>query len=188
MLDPAGVIQVGAGTQVGEIPLGVEGNGRVLGQVVDQLHLVGFAALLHVGKGLGPGLLAADDGQTLLADLLHLRLDLGKMLGGEGEGRVKVIVPALVNGGADGQLHLRPQALDGLRHDVGAGVPVGLAILRVFKSEFVFHKNTSVSADPDRLVLCGEGIKNTHPLNEIRGGIQQYSTVPPWLRLIAATH
>ena len=173
VLDPAGVIQVGAGTQVGEIPLGVEGNGRVLGQVVDQLHLVGFVALLHVGNGLGTGLLAADDGQTLLADLLHLRLDLGKMLGSEGEGRVKVIVPALVNGGADGQLHLRPQALDGLRHDVGAGVPVGLAILRVFKSEFVFHKNTSVSADPDRLVLCGEGIKNTHPLNEIRGGIRQ---------------
>ena len=139
VLDPAGVIQMGACAQVGEIALRIEGNDRVLGQVVDQLHLVGLIALLHIGNGLGAGLLAADDGQTLLADLLHLRLDLGKMLGREGEGRVKVIVPALVNGGADGQLHLRPQALDGLRHDVGAGVPVGLAILRVFKGELVFH-------------------------------------------------
>ena len=130
---------MGACAQVGEIALRIEGNDRVLGQVVDQLHLVGLVFLLHVGNGLGTGLLAADDGQTLLADLLHLRLDLGKMLGSEGEGRVKVIVPALVNGGADGQLHLRPQALDGLRHDVGAGVPVGLAILRIFKGELVFH-------------------------------------------------
>ena len=188
VLDPAGVIQMGACAQVGEIALRIEGNDRVLGQVVDQLHLVGLVFLLHVGNGLGPGLLAADDGQPLLADLLHLRLDLGKMLGGEGEGRVKVIVPALVNGGADGQLHLRPQALDGLRHDVGAGVPVGLAILRVFKSEFVFHKSYLRFGGSYPPCIVWGRYKNTHPLNEIRGGIQQYSTVPPWLRLIAATH
>ena len=97
------------------------------------------------------------------------------MLRGEGEGRVKVIVPALVNGGADGQLHLRPQTLDGLRHDMGAGVPVGLAILRIFKGELVFHNKIPPfwQVNPRRFVLCGEGIKNTHPLNEIRGGIRQ---------------
>ena len=139
MLDPAGVIQVRAGAQVGELALGVEGDDGIGGQIFDELHLVGLVLLAHIGDGLFPGLLAADDGQPLLADLLHLALDLGQMLRGEGEGRVKVIVPALVNGGADGQLHLRPQALDGLRHDVGAGVPVGLAILRIFKGELVFH-------------------------------------------------
>ena len=57
------------------------------------------------------------------------------MVGGEGEGRVKVVLPALVDGGADGQLHLRPQALDSLGHDVGAGVPIGLAVFGVFKGE-----------------------------------------------------
>ena len=129
---------MGAGAQVGELALGIEGNDGILRQILDQLHLVGLIALLHVGNGLGPGLLAADDGKALLADLLHLGLDLLHMLRGEGKGGVEVIVPALVDGGADGQLHLRPQALHSLGHDVRAGMPICLAVLGVFKGVQVF--------------------------------------------------
>ena len=135
MLDPAGVVQMGAGAQVGELTLSIEGNYGILRQIVDEFYLIRFVFAFHIGNGLGTGLLAALDADALLADFLHLRLDLSQVLGGEGEGRVKVVVPALVDGGADGQLHLGPQALHRLRHDVGAGVPVGLAVLGVFKGE-----------------------------------------------------
>ena len=138
MLDPAGGVQVGTGAEVGELALGVEADDRVLRQVVDELHLVGLALGLHVGDGLGSGLFGALQMQALLADLLHLGLDLLQVLVGEGEGGVKVVVPAQVDGGADGQLHLGPEALDRLGHDVGAGVPVGLAVGFIFKRVNVF--------------------------------------------------
>ena len=138
VLDPARGIQVRTGAEVGELALGVEGDDRVLRQVVDELHLVGLALGLHVGDGLGSGLLGALQVQALLADLLHLGLDLLQVLVGEGEGGVKVVVPAQVDGGADGQLHLGPQTLDGLRHDVGAGVPIGLAVGFVFEGVEIF--------------------------------------------------
>ena len=138
VLDASGVIQVGAGAQVGELALGVEGDGGIFRQILNQLHLIRLVLLLHIADGFCPGLLAADNGQPLLADFLHLRLNLFQMLGGEGEGGIKVIVPALVNGGADGQLHLGPQALDGLRHHMGAGVPVQLPVLGVFKGIQIF--------------------------------------------------
>ena len=125
-LDAAGGVQVGTGAQVGELALLIEGDVGVLGQVVDQLHLEGLALLLHELDGLLPGQLKPLQLQLLLADLPHLGLDLLQVLGGEGEGGVHVVVPALVDGGADGQLHLGPQALDRLGHHMGAGVPVGL--------------------------------------------------------------
>ena len=51
---------------------------------------------------------------------------------------VKVVVPALVDGGADGQLNFGPQTLHGLCHDVGAGVPEGFPIFGVFKGVQIF--------------------------------------------------
>ena len=131
---------MGTGAQVGELALLVEGDVGVLGQVVDELHLEGLALLLHELQGLSTGQLEPLQLQLLFTNLPHLRLDLLQVLGGEGEGGVHVVVPALVDGGADGQLHLGPQALHRLGHDVGAGVPVGLAVLGIFKGKFVvFH-------------------------------------------------
>ncbi len=135
---------MGPGAQVGEFALGVEGNHGVFGQVLDELDLVRLVFLLHVGDGLGPGQFAPLQMEPFLADLFHLRLDLLQMLLGEGEGAVEVVIPALVNGGADGQLHLGPQALDGLGHDVGAGVPIGFAVFGVFKGVQSFFGHGSV--------------------------------------------
>ena len=116
----------------------IYGIGR---QIVDQLHLIGLVLFFHVGNGLCPGLFGPLQADALLADLLHLGFDLGQVLGAEGEGGVKVIVPALVDGGADGQLDLGPQTLDSLSHDVGAGMPVGLAVFGIFKSVQVFFRH-----------------------------------------------
>ena len=136
-LYPAGGVQVGARAQVGEVALLIEGDDRVLGQVVDKLHLVGLALLLHELEGLGPGQLKALQLQLLLADLAHLGLQLGELILGEGLGGVEVVVKAVFNCGADGQLHLGVEPLHGLGQDVAGGVPVGLAVLRVFKGKLV---------------------------------------------------
>ena len=60
---------MGAGAQVGELPLLVEGDGGVLRQVVDELHLVGLLPLLHELHRLGPGQFEPLQLQLLLADL-----------------------------------------------------------------------------------------------------------------------
>ena len=133
----------GPGAQVGELALLIEGDVGVLGQILDQLHLEGLRLLLHELNGLGPGQLEPLQLQLLLADLPHLRLDLGQILLCEGKGCVQIVVKTAVDGRADGQLHLRPQALDSLSQHVGAGVPIGLAILLVFKRVLVFFAHDS---------------------------------------------
>ncbi len=146
-LDAAGGVQMGAGAQINELALLVEGNHRVLRQIADQLHLVRLALLLHKFDGIRPGHLRALQLQLFLADFPHLGLNLLHHLGGEGDGRIRVVIKALVDGGADGQLHLGIQALHRLRHHVGAGVPIGFAIGRVFKSVLLLvcfrHFNSS---------------------------------------------
>ena len=128
---------MGAGAQVGELSLLVEADVGVLGEIVDELHLVGLALLLHELQGLFPGQLKALQLQLLLADLPHLRLHLLQDLRSEGEGGVHVVVEALLDGRADGQFDLRIQTLDRLGQDVGAGVPIGLAVGLVFKGVLV---------------------------------------------------
>ena len=150
-LDAAGGIQVGTGAQVHELSLLIEGDVGVGGQVVDQLHLVGLLPIFHVLQGLLPGQLKALQLQLLLADLAHFALDLGQVLGGEGKGRVQIVIKAVFDGRADGQLHLRMQALDGLGQDVGAGVPIGPAVFLVFKGVLVFF------AHDDSSLILGSG-------------------------------
>ena len=82
-----------------------------------------------------------------------------------------LLILGLVDGGADGQLNLRPQPLDGLGHDVGAAVPVGLAVLGIFKGVqiFVFHKATSKGTDMrywtgiSHIFDFGARYKQSHP-------------------------
>ena len=165
-LDAAGGVQVGAGAQVGELALLVEGDDGVLGQVVDKLYLIGFVLLLHELHGLGPGQLKALQLQLFLADLPHLGFQLGQLGLGEGFGGVKVVVKPVLNGRADGQLHLGMEALHGLGQHVGAGVPVGLFVVGIFKGVQILVSHGMVPPGQ----IWGMGIKNP-PLEILRGGI-----------------
>ena len=86
------------------------------------------------------------------------------MLRRKGEGSEQIVVEAGLDAGADGELHLGPQALDRLRQHMGAGVPIGLAVLGIFKRELVlfadldffrhiiylhFHLRVQKSSTPD---------------------------------------
>jgi len=148
---------VRAGAQIHELALLIEGDVGVLRQVVDQLHLVGLFLLLHELDGLGAGQLEALQLQLLLADLPHLRLDLRQVLLREGERRVQIVIIAVVDGRSDGQLHLRPQPLHGLGQNVGAGVPVRLAVLLVFKRIDVLFAHDML------LLVIGAGQTKPHP-------------------------
>ena len=135
VLHPGRAAHVGAGAQVHELALLVETDNCVLRQVPDQLHLVGLALLLHEGDGLLPGELEPLQLQILPLDLLHGLLDLLEVVGGEVEGGVEVVIEPVLGGGADGQLHLGPEALDGLGQDMGGRMPIGPAAVGVVEGQ-----------------------------------------------------
>ena len=133
-----GVVKVRAGAEVGELSLLIEADGLALRQVLDELHLIGLVPVRHELDGLFARQLEALDGQLLLADAAHLLFQLLQHLGGEGHVAVYIVVKAVLNSGAYGQLALRVQALDGLGQDVAGGVAVGVAVFLILKGVFVF--------------------------------------------------
>ena len=131
------------GAKVGELALAVEGNDGVLRQIVDQLDLVGLLRLFHERDSLGTGQLKALELQLFLADLAHFLLDGFKVVGREGMLAVNVVIEALFDRGADGELCARVQAADRLRHDVRAGMMVRFAVFGIFPAVSVLFHNVS---------------------------------------------
>ena len=140
-LDAAGGVKVRTGAEIYELALTVEGDVRILGQIVYKLDLIRLLALLHELDGLLAGQLKALKLQLLLADLAHLGLDLLHYFRSKGEGRVHIIIEAVFNGGADCQLDLRVEALHGLCQHMGTGVPISAAVFFIFKAVFVLVHN-----------------------------------------------
>ena len=105
------------------------------------LNLVMLLALLHQLDGLIAGQDERLDGKIFLTNLLHLFLDGGQILVGQlGIAEVNVIVEAVFSGGAEGEISLRIQALDGLCHDMGSRVAqnVQFLFLRALGNSAVF--------------------------------------------------
>ena len=72
---------------------------------------------------------------VFLDDLLHLRLDLGEVLGGEGGGQIEIVVEAVFDGRADGELGAGIQPAHRLGQNVGGGVPIGALAFGIVKGE-----------------------------------------------------
>ena len=116
-------MRVRADAHVDVIALLIEGQGRILGQVADVLHLVVLAAIRHQPDGFLPGQREGLDGQILLDDLLHFLLDGGQILIGQLHiTQIHVVVEALLGGGAVGKVGLRVEVLQRLGQDVGRAV------------------------------------------------------------------
>ena len=109
-------LQMRSRAEIHELALLIEADLLALRQILDKLHLIGLALFLHEGDRLVPGLREAHDFQVLLDDLLHLRLDLFKIVRGKRRLKVHVVVEAVRDGGADGQLDARIQTLHRLGH------------------------------------------------------------------------
>ena len=133
-LDGAGIHQVGAGAQVGEIALAEEAQLLPFSSVLlDQFDLVGV--ILHQLFGLVARELKPLQCFPFLDDLLHFGFDLLQVFCHKGLLHVDVIIEAVVHRGADGQFSLGIQVLHRLGQHMGAGVPECLFALGVLKGE-----------------------------------------------------
>mmetsp|Transcript_10564 Transcript_10564/g.22520 ORF Transcript_10564/g.22520 Transcript_10564/m.22520 type:complete len:412 (+) Transcript_10564:1084-2319(+) len=116
------------------LPNGINGNGLCF-DGIQYLELERLADRLDHFPGLVPRHLLPNDGIILGDDLVHLLLDelevrLGQFSGRDGFsggrvgrfGEVEVVVEAVVDPGADGDLGFGEGLLDGHGHDVGGGV------------------------------------------------------------------
>ena len=70
-------------------------------------------------------------------------LKLHEHLGRERLGAVKIVIETVLDGRADGQLHLGVQALHGLGENVAGGVTVGILVGLVFKGVLIVHNVSS---------------------------------------------
>ncbi|VUX08345.1 Uncharacterised protein [Faecalibacterium prausnitzii] len=122
-LQSLGVGQVRSDAHIDVLALLEEAELGLVGQVSHVLDLIVLVALFHQLDGLCAGQDEGLDGQILFGDLVHLLLDVGQILVGQlGVAEVNVVVEAVLGGGAEGEVSLRVEALDGLSHDVGCGV------------------------------------------------------------------
>ena len=125
-----GVCQMRADAHVDVVALLVEGNHCVLGQVVDMLHLVNLAAVLHQLDCLVPGQRINLEWQVFLHDFLHFCFDGRQILFCQLDvPQVNIIVKALFRRGAVGKMGIGIQALHGLSHNMGCRVAQYLQFL-----------------------------------------------------------
>ncbi len=111
-----GVLQMRATAEVLPVAVPVHAQGLIAGDAFDQLNFVRFAALFvmcncaRTVPNLGANRVAQVD------DLLHLGFDLAKVFRGERFGTVKIVIPAILDDRPDGDLHIRPDFLNGAGH------------------------------------------------------------------------
>jgi hypothetical protein len=115
----AGVLQVRATAEVLPVAVPVHAQRLIARDRLDQLDLVGLVVgLVELHRAVAlPDL--GGDGIAAVDDLAHLGLDLAEVLGGEGLGAVEIVIPAVFDHGADGDLHVGPDFLHGAGHDMG---------------------------------------------------------------------
>ena len=113
--------QVRTQAQVLPAALPVDGDDLVLGQVGDDLRLVGLADPLEVGDGLVAVPDLPDDLLVPVDDLGHPRLDGAEVIQREGLVPGEVVIEAVLDGRSDGHLGPREKLLDRLGQHV-AGV------------------------------------------------------------------
>ena len=118
-----GVGDVRAGAHVDVIALLEEADLLIFRKVVDVLEFVFRVPFRHQSLGLVVGQDERFEREVLLDDLPHLIFDALQVLVCQfGLSQVDVIIEPFVSGGTEGEVRFRPEALDGLRHDVGRRV------------------------------------------------------------------
>ena len=130
---------VRAAAEIHEIAVAIDGDHAPLGELVDQLELIGLACK-ELARPLASDLLARER-EVFRHDLLHLGLDGGEVLGRECVLAVEVVVETVLDRRAYGDLRPWKKAEDGVGHDVRGRVPYRLELQKLpvaFFSHFDF--------------------------------------------------
>ena len=131
VLELAGAGHVRAAAQVLEGALAVQRHIFVGRDAGDQLGLVGLAHALEVFDGGIAWQHAAHHRLVLGGQFAHLLLDGGQVVGREGALVAEVVIKAVLDHRADGDLRVREQLLHRIGQQVGGGVADHLQPLRV---------------------------------------------------------
>ena len=110
----------------------VHAHGFHFGHVFNQAQFVFFAAFLEDFDGFGARGHDFDHIVILIDQLFHPCFDGGYVFGREGFFRGDVVVEAVFNHGADDHFRIGEQLLDGMPHQVRAGVADDVHAFRVF--------------------------------------------------------
>ena len=150
---------MGAGAQIGEFALAVEGDLRVLRKILDQFHLVGLALSFIKCDGFLPGQgKALQLGRSSLMIFFISASNFSRSLCREGRSHVKIIVKSVLDGRADGQLRRRdtvvlpPGPARGMRCGAGRPAPSASPAVRIFSSQSLETTCTQI-LQPPRLPL-----------------------------------
>ncbi len=122
LADVAGAAHVGAAAQIDPVALRIEGDSFVFRQVLDQLGLVFLAALLEEFYPLVAVDHRADEGRVAGDDFPHPRLDRREVFRGERFVAREIIVKAVLDRRADGDLGAGIEVLHGLGQHMGGVV------------------------------------------------------------------
>ena len=114
-----GVLQMRPTAEILPVAVPIHPQRLVAGDRVDQLDLVGLVIRLVMRDGAGAVPDFGGHGVALGDDLAHLLFDHGKVFGGEGLCTVEIVIPAVVDHRADGDLDGGPDLLHGAGHDMG---------------------------------------------------------------------
>ena len=117
------MLEMRATAEVLPVAMPIHPQVLILGDLVDQFHLVGLAPAFVIGQRIGAAPDFGPHGIAGVDDLLHLGLDLAKVIGREGFRPVEIVEPAVIADGADGHLHIGPDLLHRAGHDMGKVMP-----------------------------------------------------------------
>ena len=156
--------------KVGEIALGVEGDGLAFGDVGEQFELVRLLDLADELLRVRPRELLALNGEIRLDDALHLGFYLLEIRLGDGGAEIKVVIKPVLDRGTYAQLDGGIDVLDRLREDVRAGVTIGSSALLVREGQ---HFESAVL-----LHLFAERTKDAVHAADQRGARQTFADAP----------
>ena len=129
---------------------------------LDVLDLQCLTQVLAEPEGLVAAHFLSLERLVFLDDLCHFGLDLGEVLLGNPPRALKIVVEAVFDGGAKGQLNPVEKPHHRPRHDVGARVPHDVQGLRVAigdqpQGDLAFFGQESIGADDLAVNLRGQG-------------------------------
>ena len=128
------MLQMRAAAQVLPIAVPVHPQWLITWNGLDQLDLIRLAGVCVMLDRAAPVPNLGAHWIALVDDFFHLLFNRAQIFGGEGLGAVKVVIPAILDHGADGNFGVGPDLLHRAGHDMGQVVAYQLVGLL-----FVLH-------------------------------------------------